>query len=79
MRALRSLFEHVDHGFFRGFGLSVRLGVSGCGKGELYAPVLAELLEVVACELWSVVGDDLMGDPEASDYNSPQEFSDLEK
>ena len=54
--------------------MSVRLGVLGCGEGELYAPVLAELLEVVARELGSIVGDDLVGDPEPSDYVGPQEF-----
>ena len=52
--------------------------MSGCGEGEFYASVLAELLEVVAHELGSIVGDDLMGDPEASDYVGLQEFADLE-
>ena len=63
MRTLQSVFKHVDHGFVRGFGLSVRMGVSGCGESELYAPVLAELLEFVARELGSIVGDDLVGNP----------------
>ena len=49
-----------------------------CGEGELYAPVLAEFLEVVARELGSIVGDNLMKDPKASDYVCPQEFADLE-
>ena len=78
MRALQSLFKHVEHDFVCGFGLSVRLRVSGCGKGEFYAPVLAELLEFVARELGSILGDDLVGDPEASDYVGPQEFANLE-
>ena len=52
--------------------------MSGCGESELYAPVLAELLEVVARELGSFVGDDLVGDPEASYYVAPHEFSNLE-
>ena len=77
VRTLQSLFKHVDHGLVRGFGLSVRLGMSGCGECELYSPALAELLEVVACELGLVVGDDLLGDPKASDHVRPQEFSDL--
>ena len=78
MRALQSIFNQVDHDFVRGLGLSVRLGVSGCGEGELYASVLAEFLEFVARELGSIVGDDLVEDPEASDYVCPQEFADLE-
>ena len=75
---LQSLLKHVDHGLVRGFRLFIRLGVSGCGEGKLYAAVLAELLEVVARELGSIVGDDLIWDPEASDYVRPQEFADLE-
>ena len=51
--------------------------MSWCGEGEIYTPVLAELLEVVACELGSVVGDNLMWDPVASDHVRPQELSDL--
>ena len=58
--------------------MSVRPGVSGCVEGKLYASVLAELFEVVAHELGSIVGDDLVGDPKASDYVGPQEFTDLE-
>ena len=54
------LLQHINHGLVRGFGLSVGLGVLGCGEGELYALVLAELLEVVACELGSVIGDNLL-------------------
>ena len=49
-----------------------------CCEGKLYAPVLVELLKIVACELGSVVGDELLGDPKASDYARPQEFADLE-
>ena len=48
---LQSLLKHVDHGLVRGFRLSARLGMSGCDEGNLYAPVLVELLEVVAREL----------------------------
>ena len=55
MGTLQSLLKHVDHSLVRGFRLSVRLGVSGCGEGKLYAPVLAEFLEVVARELGSIV------------------------
>ena len=32
----------------------------------------------MAHELGSIVGDNLVGDPEASDYVGPQEFADLE-
>ena len=78
MGTLQSILKHADHGIVRGFRLSVRLGVSGCGEGMLYAPLLTELLEVVARELGSIVGDDLVGDLEASDYVRPQEFVDLE-
>ena len=41
--------------------------MSGCGEGEFYALVPAELLEV----------DNLLWDPEASDHVRPQELSDL--
>ena len=77
MGTLQSLFNHVDHGIVRGFLLYVRLRVSGCGEGKLYAPFLTEFHEVVVHELESIVGDDLMRDPEASDYVGPQEFVDL--
>ena len=65
MGTLQLLLKHVYHGLVRGFRLPVRLGVAGCGEGKLFAPVLAEFLEVVA------------RDPEASDYVGSQEFADL--
>ena len=51
VRTFQSLFKNIDHGLDHGFGLSVRLEVSKCGEGKLYASVLEELIEVVACEL----------------------------
>ena len=77
MRTLQSHLQNVNHGLVRGFGLSVGLGVSGCSEGELYAPVLAKLLEVVACELGSVVGDNLLWNPKAGDHVRPHELLDL--
>ena len=71
------LLQHVNHGFVRGLGLPVGLRVSGCGEGELYARIFAILLEVMACQLWSVVGDNLLWNPEAGDHIRPHELSDL--
>ena len=77
MRTLQALLQHVNHSLVRGLGLYVGLRVSRCGEGELYAPVFAKLLEIVACELWTVVGDNLFWNPKEGDHIGPQKLSDL--
>ena len=71
------LLQHVNHGLVRRLGLSVGLRVSRCGEGKFYAPFFAKVLEVVACELWSVVGDNLLWNTKAGDHFRRQELSDL--
>ena len=69
--------DHVDHCFFGRLRLPIGLRVPRCGKSKLYTPVLAELLEVMAGELGSVVCDDFVRDPEPGDYVGPQKFHGL--
>ena len=57
----QTLLDHVHHCFVGGFRLPVGLRMSWCGKGKLYAPVPAEVYEVMAGELGSVVSDDFLG------------------
>lgn len=48
------------------------------GEGEFYASILAEIFEVVTCELRSVVSDNLLRDSQADDQICPQKLSYLE-
>ena len=77
MSILQALLYHVHHYFIGGLRLSVGLRMSWCSEGKLYAPILAEIFEIMVGELMPVVCDELVGDSKACDNVYPQEFPDL--